>query len=110
MTGAGGLKMRMPTPATVADVRFFLDMAKDSAQSLRASEPARGTVDELDELLDETEAIADALYALTARLDPCDAQNEHGWRCTMRRHSAQRDHRATVGDTTYSWREPEDDE
>ena len=100
----------MATTATVADVRFFLDMAKDSAESLRVLEPARGTVDEVDQLIDETEAIGDALYALTKRLDPCPAQSEQGWRCDMRRHDYRRNHSATVGETTYSWCDAEDDE
>lgn len=90
---------------TVGDVAHHLDMAKRGAEALlrdAAPEP-RATIPELDRLLDQTEAVAEAVYQLASKLDPCAAPGPEGRMCLLRSHGRRRDHEATRGGSTYSW-------
>lgn len=95
---------------TLADVAHHLEMAREGADSIRESADVPRSLVELDDLLEKTEAVDEALYRLGDRLDPCGAPSPEGdslvppgLRCTARRHAKRRNHEATVGEDTYSW-------
>ena len=94
--------------AATADVALHLGAAKRAARALLALPPEKGTLPEIDRLIDETDALTEALYQLAERLDPCAAVAPramvgHGHMCQLRKHAPERNHKATVDGVTYSW-------
>lgn len=99
----------MPTDL-MALANHHLDMARLAIDRIQEAPDVPAALEKVGRLLEKTEAVDDALYRLGDRLDPCGAPSPREdplvpshIRCAIRRHGTERNHQATVGETTYSW-------